>query len=113
MIMPDGASPPLEPTLPTSDVLEPRHAALLAELDAIDPHLGGLFRRAERRRFKTFREEFHAERTHESLGMQPPATRYHASPRPYRGPVEPLEYPGHFELRQVGATAASAGGRPG
>jgi len=42
-----------------------------------------------------------AERPHESLGMEPPATAYHASPRPYRGPVEPLEYPGHFELRKV------------
>jgi hypothetical protein len=33
--------------------------------------------------------------------MQPPATLYRTSPRPYRGPVEPLEYPGHFELRKV------------
>ena len=33
--------------------------------------------------------------------MRPPATLYRRSPRPYRGPVEPVEYPGHFELRKV------------
>ena len=33
--------------------------------------------------------------------MQPPATQYRRSPRSYRGPVEPLDYPGHFELRKV------------
>jgi hypothetical protein len=30
--------------------------------------------------------------------MAPPATVYHPSPRRYRGPVEPLECPVHFEL---------------
>ena len=33
--------------------------------------------------------------------MQPPATCYQPSPRLYHGPTEPLEYPGHFEVRKV------------
>jgi putative transposase len=79
----------------------PRHERMHRTLKAATTRPPGGNARAQQRRFNTFREEFNAERPHESLGMQPPETCYHRSPRPYRGPTEPLEYPGHFELRKV------------
>ena len=45
-------------------------------------------------RFDAFVAEFNTERPHEALGMQTPAARYRASPRPYRGLPE-LAYPLH------------------
>src|SRR3989442_1170857 len=79
----------------------PRHERMHRTLKAATTRPPAADHRAQQRCFNTFREEFNAERPHESLGMQPPATLYHPSPRAYRGPVEPLEYPGHFELRKV------------
>jgi putative transposase len=79
----------------------PRHERMHRTLKAATTRPPGADQRAQQRCFNTFREEFNAERPHKSLGMQPPATLYRPSPRPYRGPVEPLEYPGHFELRKV------------
>jgi putative transposase len=79
----------------------PRHERMHRTLKAATTRPPAADYRAQQRCFNTFREEFNAERPHESLGMQPPATLYRRSPRPYRGPVEPLEYPGHFELRKV------------
>jgi putative transposase len=79
----------------------PRHERMHRTLKAATTRPPAADHRAQQRCFHTFREEFNADRPHESLGMQPPATLYHPSPRAYRGPVEPLEYPGHFELRKV------------
>jgi transposase InsO family protein len=79
----------------------PRHERMHRTLKAATTRPPAADHRAQQRCFNTFREEFNADRPHESLGMQPPATLYHPSPRAYRGPVEPLEYPGHFELRKV------------
>jgi len=79
----------------------PRHERMHRTLKAATTRPPGANAGAQQRRFNTFRAEFNAERPHESLGMQPPGTLYCASSRPYRGPVEPLEYPGHFELRKV------------
>ncbi|MGH7518671.1 MAG: DDE-type integrase/transposase/recombinase [Gemmatimonadales bacterium] len=79
----------------------PRHERMHRTLKAATTRPPAADQRAQQRCFNTFRQEFNAARPHESLDMQPPATRYRPSPRPYRGPVEPLEYPGHFELRKV------------
>ena len=45
-------------------------------------------------RFDTFVHRFNAERPHQALDMQTPASRYTPSARPYDG-VEELEYPFH------------------
>jgi transposase InsO family protein len=45
-------------------------------------------------KFDDFIEEFNGERPHEALQMKCPAELYRASPRPYRGIVEP-HYPFH------------------
>ena len=45
-------------------------------------------------RFDTFVHRYNAERPHQALDMQTPASRYAPSPRPYCG-VEELEYPFH------------------
>ncbi len=56
---------------------------------------------AQQRRFDAFREEFNEERPHEALDMQTPAERYQPSPRSYPNRVPEVEYPGHYEVRQV------------
>lgn len=45
-------------------------------------------------RFDTFVHRFNQERPHQGLDMATPASRYTASPRPYRG-LEELDYPFH------------------
>jgi transposase InsO family protein len=51
-----------------------------------------------------FRDEYNEQRPHAALQMQPPASRYAQSPRPYR-PVPPAwDYPGELEIRRVHAT---------
>jgi transposase InsO family protein len=39
----------------------------------------------QQRRFHRFRQHYNAERTHEALGQQPPASRWRPSPRIYTG----------------------------
>jgi transposase InsO family protein len=51
--------------------------------------------------FDTFRQEFNEQRPHESLDQRPPAELYEPSPRPYPDRVPEVEYPGHYEVRQV------------
>ena len=58
-------------------------------------------RRAQQRRFDTFRTEFNEERPHEALAQATPASCYTASPRPYPTRLAPLEYPAHCEVRRV------------
>jgi hypothetical protein len=57
--------------------------------------------RAQQSRFNEFRRVYNTERPHESLNLETPATLYAPSPRPFTARPEPLEYPGHFELRRV------------
>ena len=57
--------------------------------------------RAQQRRFNEFRRVFNDERPHEALDLDTPASRYTPSPRPYPKHLEPLAYPGHFEVRRV------------
>jgi len=58
-------------------------------------------RRAQQRRFDTFRTEFNDERPHEALAQATPASCYTTSPRVYPTHLAPLTYPAHCELRRV------------
>jgi putative transposase len=55
----------------------------------------------QQHRFRAFRRRYNAERPHEALRQQPPARLYTASPRPLPTTLEPLVYPGHWEIRRV------------
>jgi putative transposase len=69
--------------------------------------------RAQQRRFATFVAEYNHERPHDALGGVPPATRYHASPRPYPERLPALEYPAAWSARRVSvAGTISWRGRP-
>lgn len=57
--------------------------------------------RAQQRCFDEFRRVFNDERPHESLDLDTPASHYAPSTRPYPKHLEPLTYPGHFEVRRV------------
>lgn len=57
--------------------------------------------RAQQRAFEHFWYVYNFERPHEALEDTPPAQRYEASPRPYPEREPEVEYPGHFEIRQV------------
>jgi transposase InsO family protein len=59
--------------------------------------------KAQQRAFDRFRQEYNHERPHESLDMRPPAELYTPSNRPYPQEVPVVDYPGHYEMRTVGA----------
>jgi hypothetical protein len=63
------------------------------------PPAGNL--RAQQTRFNRFRHIYNRERPHEALRMETPDSVYRPSPRPFSETPEPVEYPGHFELRRV------------
>lgn len=60
--------------------------------------------RAQQRRFDAHRRLFNDERPHEALAMQPPATRYHASPRPSPTRLEDPWYDASHQVRRVKRT---------
>jgi len=55
----------------------------------------------QQRAFDAFRTEYNEVRPHEWLHQHTPASRYHASRRPYPTRLPPLEYPGHFLVKKV------------
>jgi len=79
----------------------PRHERMHRTLKAATTRPPATTGPAQQRRFTTFRREFNEERPHESLGQQPPASRYVGSERPCPRQLPPVEYPGHFERRLV------------
>ena len=58
---------------------------------------------AQQRAFDRFRALYNTERPHQALGGATPASRYRSSPRPYPDPLPPIEYPGHFAVREITA----------
>jgi transposase InsO family protein len=56
---------------------------------------------AAARAFARWRQVYNHERPHEALGLQPPASRYQASPRPYRDTPEPIDYGPDDRVRRV------------
>jgi putative transposase len=56
---------------------------------------------AQQQRFTAFRRRYNCDRPHEALGQRPPARLYTPSTRPLPCDLEPLSYPGHYEVRHV------------
>jgi transposase InsO family protein len=67
--------------------------------DAISPPRANL--RAQQSSFNAFRRIYNEERPHESLDLETPASVYRPSIRSFPERPAPLEYPRHFERRQV------------
>lgn len=57
----------------------------------------------QQQRFDTFRHEYNTERPHAALDLHPPASCYHAAPRPMPARLPPPVYPAHAEIRRVSA----------
>jgi len=51
--------------------------------------------------FDKWRDVYNYERPHESVGMEPPASRYKISPRPFASPLPPIEYEPGDKVRKV------------
>jgi transposase InsO family protein len=51
--------------------------------------------------FDPWRDVYNLERPHEALDLQPPATRYQSSPRPFPETLPPLVYPADLCVRKV------------
>lgn len=51
--------------------------------------------------FNTWRSEYNFRRPHEALGLEPPASRYAPSPRPFPVVLPAIEYDCDFEVRRV------------
>jgi putative transposase len=60
-------------------------------------------RRAQQRKFNTFRREFNEVRPHEALDMHTPSQLHQISPRQMPNKLLPMEYPDRFEVRYVSA----------
>ena len=58
-------------------------------------------RRAQQRAFDRFRRDYNEQRPHEALGMQPPATVYRPSSRPYPARVPEPGYGSAMQVRRV------------
>lgn len=57
--------------------------------------------RAQQHRFETFRQEYNADRPHEALAYQTPASQYSPSLRRYPARLPQPEYPAHFLIERA------------
>ena len=57
--------------------------------------------KGQQRRFERFRRDYNDERPHEALGQKTPASVYVPSVRGFPRKLGDVEYPRHYELRQV------------
>ena len=53
------------------------------------------------REFDCFRQRYNAERPHDALGLETPASRYRVSPLTFPETLRPIEYPPGLEVRKV------------
>ena len=98
-----GITPELiEPGKPQQNGRHERMHRTLKE-DAATPPASNL--RSQQRSFNRFRRVYNFERPHEALQMETPSALFQASDRAFTSHPEPLEYPGHFELRRVSGDA--------
>jgi transposase InsO family protein len=90
----------IEPASPYQNGAHERmHRTLKA--DTTRPPAADLAR--QQRRFGRFRRIYNEQRPHEALAQQPPARLYVPSRRPLPRRLEPVIYPGHYEIRRVSA----------
>jgi putative transposase len=90
----------IEPASPYQNGAHERmHRTLKA--DTTRPPAADLAR--QQRRFSRFRRIYNEQRPHEALAQQPPARLYVPSRRSLPRRLEPLVYPGHYEIRRVSA----------
>ncbi len=83
-----------------------RHERIHRTLKAETTRPPALNLAAQQRRFDAFQREYNVERPHEALAYETPATAYAPSSRSYPRRLEEIEYPGHYEVRQVMASGA-------
>lgn len=78
-----------------------RHERLHRTLQAetVEPPAGT--RRGQQERFDRFLEQYNQDRPHAALQDQPPGVIYQRSGRDYPARIEPVEYPGHWQVRSV------------
>lgn len=88
----------ITPGKPQQNGRHERMHETLKQETACPPRANG---RAQQRAFDQFWYVYNFERPHEALGDTPPAQWYEASPRAYPEAEPQVEYPGHFEVRQV------------
>ena len=78
-----------------------RHERMHRDLKADVVRHRGSTLREQQKLFDAFRHTYNVERPHEGIGLDRPARRYKASPRPFpRKPPTP-HYPAHWEKRKV------------
>lgn len=69
-------------------------------LECVEGHSFSNFDQVQNR-FDQWRDVYNYERPHESVGMDPPASRYKISPRPFLSPLPPIEYTPDDQVRKV------------
>lgn len=91
----------IEPGRPDQNGRHERMHRTLKRETAMPPCANGA---AQQRSFNRFRQTYNNERPHEALDDTVPAQWYRGSPRQYPTREPEVEYPGHFEVRQVRTT---------
>jgi hypothetical protein len=92
----------IEPGKPQQNGRHERMHRTLKERTATPPRAD---LRAQQRRFNAFRKVYNSDRPHEGLDMETPAAIYEPSPRTFTPNPDPIDYPGHFEIRRVSGDA--------
>lgn len=88
----------IDPGHPEQNGIHERMHRTLKE-DTAKPPSGT--RKGQQRRFNRWRREYNYERPHEALGMDVPASYYHASGREYPKKIEQPWYPDYCRVRRV------------
>ncbi len=69
-------------------------------VECVEGHVYSTFKQVQNR-FDQWRDVYNYQRPHESLGMEPPASRYKISLRPFPSTPPPIEYDPHDKVRKV------------